>query len=126
MNYFDCKYLTLVGHVQSGKTHEEINYTYQSVENGFPVIFIVRNITADQLQLVARIHEFNKTVKNKKSEDVRYLKGLGSMNPQDWEWVYKNMNLVKIVADKKANKSLQIAMGENAEDRKIWLSTPVN
>ena len=70
--------------------------------------------------------EFNKTVKNKKSEDVRYLKGLGSMNPQDWEWVYKNMNLVKIVADKKANKSLQIAMGENAEDRKIWLSTPVN
>lgn len=70
--------------------------------------------------------EFNKTIKNKKSEDVRYLKGLGSMNSQDWEWVYKNMNLVKIVADKKANKSLQIAMGENAEDRKIWLSTPIN
>lgn len=64
MNYFDCKYLTLVGHVQSGKTHEEINYTYQSIENGFPVIFIVRNITADQLQLVARINEFNKMVKN--------------------------------------------------------------
>ena len=68
--------------------------------------------------------EFNKTVKNKKSEDVRYLKGLGSMNSQDWEWVYRNMNLIKIVADKKANKSLQIAMGENAEERKIWLSTP--
>jgi hypothetical protein len=62
--YFDCRYLTLVGHVQSGKTQEEINYTYQSIKNGFPVIFIVRNITADQLQLVARIHEFNKTVKN--------------------------------------------------------------
>ena len=27
-NYFDCKYLTLVGHVQSGKTNEEINYSY--------------------------------------------------------------------------------------------------
>ena len=25
-NYFDCKYLTLVGHVQSGKTNEEISY----------------------------------------------------------------------------------------------------
>ena len=48
------------------------------------------------------------------------------MNSQDWEWVYKNMNLIKIVADKKANKSLQIAMGENVEDRKIWLSTPIN
>lgn len=70
--------------------------------------------------------EFNRTIKNKKSEDVRYLKGLGSMNSQDWEWVYRNMNLVKIVADKKANKSLQIAMGENVEERKIWLSTSVN
>lgn len=70
--------------------------------------------------------EFSKTVKNKNSEDVRYLKGLGSMNSQDWEWVYKNMNLVKIVSDKKANKSLQMAMGENAEERKKWLSTPIN
>lgn len=70
--------------------------------------------------------EFNKSVKNKKAEDVRYLKGLGSMNSQDWEWVYRNMNLVKIVADKKANKSLQIAMGENVEERKVWLSTSVN
>ena len=25
MNYFESKYLTLVGHVQSGKTNEEIN-----------------------------------------------------------------------------------------------------
>jgi DNA gyrase/topoisomerase IV subunit B len=70
--------------------------------------------------------EFNKSVKNKKSEDVRYLKGLGSMNSQDWEWVYRNMNLIKIVADKKANKSLQMAMGENAEERKLWLSTSIN
>ena len=70
--------------------------------------------------------EFNKSVKTKKAEDVRYLKGLGSMNSQDWEWVYRNMNLIKIVADKKANKSLQIAMGENAEERKVWLSTSVN
>ena len=70
--------------------------------------------------------EFSKTVKNKNAEDVRYLKGLGSMNSQDWEWVYKNMNLVKIVSDKKANKSLQMAMGENAEERKKWLSTPIS
>ena len=25
------KYLTLIGHIQSGKTHEEINYCYSSV-----------------------------------------------------------------------------------------------
>ena len=62
VNYFDCKYLTLVGHVQSGKTNEEISYVHASVNSGLPVIFLVRNITADQLQLSTRIHEFNKTV----------------------------------------------------------------
>ena len=54
------KYLTLVGHVQSGKTHEEINYCYNSIyEYQIPVIFIVRNIRADQLQLIARIKTYN-------------------------------------------------------------------
>ena len=47
-SYFDTKYLTLIGHVQSGKTIEEINYCYSSVNRKIPVIFIVRNITADQ------------------------------------------------------------------------------
>jgi len=61
-DYFDSKYLTLVGHVQSGKTHEEINYCYRSINNGYPVIFLVRNITADQLQLSMRISEYNQTV----------------------------------------------------------------
>ena len=61
-NYFDSKYLTLVGHVQSGKTNEEINYCYSSINNGYPVIFLVRNITADQLQLSMRISEYNQTI----------------------------------------------------------------
>uniref|UniRef100_A0A6C0AYN9 Helicase ATP-binding domain-containing protein n=1 Tax=viral metagenome TaxID=1070528 RepID=A0A6C0AYN9_9ZZZZ len=55
MDYFDSRYLTLIGHVQSGKTNEEINYCYTSVNNyNVPVVFIVRNITADQLQLRSR------------------------------------------------------------------------
>jgi hypothetical protein len=63
VNYFDCKYLTLVGNVQSGKTHEELNYVYASINNSLPVIFLLRNITADQLQLVSRIREYNQTIK---------------------------------------------------------------
>ena len=52
MSYFESRYLTLIGHVQSGKTIEEINYCYASIKQySIPVIFIVRNITADQLQL---------------------------------------------------------------------------
>ena len=62
MSYLDSKYLTLVGHVQSGKTNEEINYCYTSINKGYSVIFLVRNITADQLQLSMRISEFNQTV----------------------------------------------------------------
>jgi hypothetical protein len=62
-NYFSSRYLTIVGHVQSGKTYEEINYCFASVKRGFPVFFITRNITADQLQLNARFIEFNKTLK---------------------------------------------------------------
>lgn len=69
--------------------------------------------------------EFQKAHKNKKAEEVRYLKGLGSMSSQDWEWVYKNLNLVKVYADRSANKSLQMAMGENAQERKTWLSSPI-
>lgn len=54
------KYLTLIGHVQSGKTAEEINYCYNSVfYHKSPVIFIVRNIRADQLQLRYRFLSTN-------------------------------------------------------------------
>jgi hypothetical protein len=60
-DYFDSRYLALVGHVQSGKTIEEINYCYTSVTKyKRPVVFIVRNITADQLQLRARFLEHTK------------------------------------------------------------------
>jgi len=49
------KYLALVGHVQSGKTNEEINYCFSSVNHyKTSVLFIVRNVTADQTQLFSR------------------------------------------------------------------------
>ena len=58
------KYLTLIGHVQSGKTLEEINYCYSSVNHyKTPVIFIVRNIIADQLQLRYRFKDSQLNVK---------------------------------------------------------------
>ena len=54
------KYVTLVGDVQSGKTNEELKYCHESISiHKVPVIFIVRNITADQLQLYHRINDFN-------------------------------------------------------------------
>jgi hypothetical protein len=62
----DQSYLALIGHVQSGKTHEEINFCYNSVKSQeLPVFFLVRNITADQAQLHNRFIEFNKEMKSK-------------------------------------------------------------
>lgn len=55
------KFVTLYGDIQSGKTNEEINYCLESISvHKLPVIFIVRNITADQLQLRSRFDEYNK------------------------------------------------------------------
>ena len=63
------KYLGLVGYVQSGKTMEEIIYSWRSIYvEKLPIIFLVRNITADQLQLHSRIKEFN----NKLSKKIKY------------------------------------------------------
>ena len=60
MDYFDHRYLALVGHVQSGKTNEEISYCYNSIEHHkTPVVFLTRNIIADQLQLRDRFQSFN-------------------------------------------------------------------
>jgi hypothetical protein len=78
------KYLTLIGHIQSGKTNEEINYCYASIKKfNLPVIFIVRNITADQLQLRDRfdqnVPDLNVSLLSILSIDqaVQFLKDLG-------------------------------------------------
>ena len=84
-SYFDAKYLALVGHVQSGKTNEEISYCYQSVkQHRVPVVFIVRNIKADQLQLRDRFNLLGKETLNVHllsnltiEETIKYMESLG-------------------------------------------------
>jgi hypothetical protein len=80
----NTKYLTLIGHIQSGKTIEEINYCYSSIKKyQLPVIFIVRNITADQLQLRDRFtqsgYDLNVNMLNTLDTDqaVTILENLG-------------------------------------------------
>jgi hypothetical protein len=59
-------YVTLVGYVQSGKTNEEINFCYQSINiHKLPVIFITRNIKVDITQLLERINLFNEHTQSK-------------------------------------------------------------
>ena len=55
--------------------------------------------------------------------EMRFLKGLGSLDLDDWEFVMANKKMLQIVKGKDANKYIDMAFGDNAELRKKWLTT---
>jgi DNA gyrase/topoisomerase IV subunit B len=61
--------------------------------------------------------------KEKTKENVRYLKGLGSLDLQDWEYAFSNLDnhLIKIKLDNLSDKYIDIAFGDNSELRKVFL-----
>ena len=72
------KYLALVGDVQSGKTIHEINYCYESIFiHNTSVIFIIRNILADKLQLIERFKQFQFKMNVKTINDDDLFKETG-------------------------------------------------
>lgn len=62
--------------------------------------------------------------KNSKSGNtgIRYLKGLGSLSLEDWEFVMGNKRLLAISAPNKSKEFLDMAFGDSADLRKKWLS----
>jgi hypothetical protein len=71
------------------------------------------------------IEEFKKysSSASKKPKNVRYLKGLGSNDTKDWEWIFNNMELKKFREDSQSLRFLDIAFGPSAQRRKDWLQT---
>jgi DNA gyrase/topoisomerase IV subunit B len=67
------------------------------------------------------LEEFEIYSKGKKLSGVNYLKGLGSLNEDDWEYVMKNKILFQIIDDRSSKKFLDIAFGESSLKRKKWL-----
>lgn len=57
--------------------------------------------------------------------NVRYLKGLGSLSIKDWDNIFKNIDdyLVKFEMDENAEEFINLAFGNSAEKRKVWLTT---
>lgn len=53
---------------------------------------------------------------------IRYLKGLGSLSLEDWEFVMSNKRLLAISAPNKSKEFLEMAFGDSADLRKKWLS----
>lgn len=69
------------------------------------------------------LEEFKKAAGKSGSSNVRYLKGLGSLSLDDWDYVMKNKRIVTITEDKKSKASLEMAFGKSSSGRKKWLSS---
>ena len=59
---------------------------------------------------------------SKTSGNIRYLKGLGSLDLDDWEWVMKDKILTSIEESSDSKDKLEMAFGDSADARKKWLS----
>jgi DNA gyrase subunit B len=68
------------------------------------------------------LEEFKKEAAKENLRNVRYLKGLGSLSLDDWDYVMKNRRIISITEDKKSSASLEMAFGKSSESRKKWLS----
>ena len=53
---------------------------------------------------------------------VRYLKGLGSLSLEDWEWVMGRKDFIGIDENHDSKEKLEMAFGDSSEARKRWLS----
>jgi DNA gyrase/topoisomerase IV subunit B len=60
--------------------------------------------------------------KSKPSGTTRYLKGLGSLDLADWEWVMGNKFLINIEESEDSKEKLEMAFGDSSELRKKWLA----
>jgi len=69
------------------------------------------------------IQDFKDASAKKRMSSVRYLKGLGSLSLDDWEFVMKNKRITNITKDKKSGQMLEMAFGKESGPRKIWLAS---
>jgi DNA gyrase/topoisomerase IV subunit B len=66
------------------------------------------------------LDEFKKAKGDK--SNVRYLKGLGSLSEEDWDYVMRNRRIIALKEDSSTKKSLEMAFGNSSDLRKKWLS----
>lgn len=64
------------------------------------------------------LEEFKKA---KPTGTTRYLKGLGSLDLADWEWVMGNKSMINIEESHDSKDKLEMAFGDSSELRKKWL-----
>lgn len=67
------------------------------------------------------MEEFEEFSEKKKTSNINYLKGLGSLSLDDWIYVMDHKVLFQLVHDRSTKKYLEIAFGNSALKRKKWL-----
>jgi DNA gyrase/topoisomerase IV subunit B len=67
------------------------------------------------------LEQFEQFTKDNKVSNINYLKGLGSLCPDDWQYVMKHKTFFSVIDDKSANKYLEIAFSDDSNKRKKWL-----
>ena len=67
--------------------------------------------------------EFDDFAKNKKQiKELRYLKGLGSLDIKDWDNVMNNKKLTQITMGVDADRYMKMAFDKDSAGRKKWLT----
>lgn len=67
------------------------------------------------------LYSLNDLNREKEMKKLRYLKGLGSLDIKDWNYIFKNMSLTKFKSSQKSNKYLDVVFGTDVRYRKNWL-----
>jgi DNA gyrase subunit B len=69
------------------------------------------------------LDEFKAASYKSEMKNVRYLKGLGSLSLEDWDYVMKSRRIIQIQSDSKSKPILEMAFGKSAALRKEWLNS---
>jgi DNA gyrase subunit B len=99
----------------------------------FPTIVRHKRLTSLKIPLVSvgdgkkrkYYWDLEQFKESRTSGNVRYLKGLGSLSLDDWEWVMKDKILTTIEESSDGKDKLEMAFGDSSELRKKWLSSIV-
>lgn len=80
----------------------------------------------NKLERFYTLDEFNERNKKYKYTNIRYLKGLGSLSLDDWEYTFNNLRLTRFIIDENAKTNFEMAFDEKSDKRKLWLTGAID
>lgn len=115
------------GHISSLLINIFVRWFPHLVEKDHLYILVTPIVSVDQNSKRKYFYtneEYMEWAKTNKYSNLRYLKGLGSLDADtgDWDYVLKtNRVLMRIYKDRSANRMLDIAFNSASHARKAWL-----